>query len=112
MEATTGNTAVEKGSGRDSRRRRIADRGSDRLALITGRIKALPSESEPEPEPGSNQSRGHAYTASCPPSISQIHLASSQSSGTHSNHYVVFIYLFNCSISIELLLTNSCKQLF
>ncbi|OWM86642.1 uncharacterized protein LOC116189529 [Punica granatum] len=29
--------------GRDARRRRIVDRGSDRLALITGRIQTLPS---------------------------------------------------------------------
>ncbi|KAK4774856.1 hypothetical protein SAY86_009791 [Trapa natans] len=31
------------GTGRDARRRRIVERGSDRLALITGRIQTLPS---------------------------------------------------------------------
>lgn len=55
-------------SGREARRRRIVDRGTDRLALITGQIPALPSDSE------SDQSRGaHSHTASCPPSISQSH---------------------------------------
>ncbi|KAA8521765.1 hypothetical protein F0562_012438 [Nyssa sinensis] len=53
---------------REARRRRIADRGSDRLALITGRIQTLPSSStslEPEPH--------HSQTASCPPSIFDDH---------------------------------------
>ncbi|KAK3000027.1 hypothetical protein RJ639_024330 [Escallonia herrerae] len=52
------------GSSRDARRRRIMDRGSDRLALITARIQTLPSSST------SSESL-HSHTASCPPSISQ-----------------------------------------
>ncbi|KAK3027031.1 hypothetical protein RJ639_041186 [Escallonia herrerae] len=52
------------GSSRDARRRRIMERGSDRLALITGRIQTLPSSST------SSESL-HSNTASCPPSISQ-----------------------------------------
>uniref|UniRef100_A0A5B6YPW0 Uncharacterized protein n=1 Tax=Davidia involucrata TaxID=16924 RepID=A0A5B6YPW0_DAVIN len=53
-------------SDRVARRRRIVDRGSDRLALITGRIQTLPSSStSPEPH--------HSHTASCPPLISNDH---------------------------------------
>ncbi|KAK3030684.1 hypothetical protein RJ639_034860 [Escallonia herrerae] len=59
------------GSSRDARRRRIMERGSDRLALITGRIPTLPSSST------SSESL-HSHTASCPPSISQ-HLTSNLS---------------------------------
>ncbi|XP_027181172.1 uncharacterized protein LOC113779689 isoform X1 [Coffea eugenioides] len=59
-------------SGREGRRRRIVDRGTDRIALITGQIRTLPSDSE------SDQSHGsHSHTASCPPSISQSHDAAS-----------------------------------
>ncbi|KAM7493234.1 hypothetical protein LguiB_027843 [Lonicera macranthoides] len=36
-------------SSRDARKRRIAERGSDRLALITGRIQTLPASSSSEP---------------------------------------------------------------
>lgn len=36
---------------RESRRRRIVDRGSDRLALITGRIQSLPAADEPSQPP-------------------------------------------------------------
>ncbi|PSS17801.1 ATP-dependent 6-phosphofructokinase [Actinidia chinensis var. chinensis] len=53
-------------SSRDARRRRIMDRGSDRLALITGRIQTLPSSSSP-PE------SLHSHTDTCPPSISHHH---------------------------------------
>ncbi|XP_027083128.1 uncharacterized protein [Coffea arabica] len=55
-------------SGREGRRRRIVDRGTDRLALITGQIRTLPSDSESDHSHGS-----HSHTASCPPSISQSH---------------------------------------
>uniref|UniRef100_A0A5B6YNP8 Uncharacterized protein n=1 Tax=Davidia involucrata TaxID=16924 RepID=A0A5B6YNP8_DAVIN len=51
-------------SSREARRRRIVDRGSDRLAIITGRIQTLPSSSS-EPH--------HSHTASCPPLISNDH---------------------------------------
>ncbi|XP_052203817.1 uncharacterized protein LOC127809145 [Diospyros lotus] len=53
-------------SGRQDRRRRIAERGQDRLALITGRIQTLPPPSSPPP-PESH----HSHTASCPPVIAQ-----------------------------------------
>lgn len=33
---------------REARRRKILDRGSDRLALITGRLQPLPSSSQDE----------------------------------------------------------------
>ncbi|XP_030452649.1 uncharacterized protein LOC115674403 [Syzygium oleosum] len=36
---------------RESRRRKIVDRGADRLALITGRIQSLPSSSDSPPPP-------------------------------------------------------------
>ncbi|KAL8054293.1 hypothetical protein ABFX02_05G128200 [Erythranthe guttata] len=36
---------------REARRRRIVERGSDRLALITGRIQSLPSEPDESPKP-------------------------------------------------------------
>lgn len=42
----------ESSNGREARRRRIVERGADRLALITGRIQTLPPEShlfEPSP---------------------------------------------------------------
>ncbi|KAL3500494.1 hypothetical protein ACH5RR_039587 [Cinchona calisaya] len=57
-------------SSREARRRRIVDRGTDRLALITGQIRALPSDAASD----SDQSRAttHSHTASCPPSISQL----------------------------------------
>ncbi|KAJ4959333.1 hypothetical protein NE237_026444 [Protea cynaroides] len=50
-------------SGRDSRRRKIAERGNDRLALITGRIQNLPSTPS---SPSSSSGPHHAYTASLP----------------------------------------------
>lgn len=78
MDGSNGSGATLKGSSSGARRRRIVERGSDRLALITGRIKNLPSDSETES--GSNQLRGHSYTVSCPPSISQIDLPSSDQS--------------------------------
>ncbi|XP_009775654.1 uncharacterized protein LOC107796514 [Nicotiana tabacum] len=65
-------------SGRETRRRRIVERGNDRLALITGRIPTLSSETESGSGPGS-ESR-HSHTASCPPWISRDHLPSNQSS--------------------------------
>lgn len=65
-------------NGRDTRRRRIVERGNDRLALITGRISSLKSETGSEPETGSETR--HSYTASCPTWISQNHLPSEQSS--------------------------------
>lgn len=61
-------------SGRDTRRRRIVERGNDRLALITGRIPTLPSET------GSGSETRHLHTASCPTWISENHLPSNQSS--------------------------------
>ncbi|OUZ99920.1 hypothetical protein BVC80_9069g28 [Macleaya cordata] len=64
-------------STREARRRRIVERGEDRLALITGRIQALDSSSssssqpqqqpEPEPEPQLH----HAHTFSSPPLLSR-----------------------------------------
>ncbi|KAL7164392.1 hypothetical protein ACSBR2_040328 [Camellia fascicularis] len=59
-------------SSRDARRRRIADRGSDRLALITGRIQTLPSSSSSSSSSTSPESH-HSHTASCPPSLSHHH---------------------------------------
>ncbi|KAJ8555395.1 hypothetical protein K7X08_012891 [Anisodus acutangulus] len=53
-------------SGRE-RRRRIVERGNDRLALITGRIPTLTSET------GSGSETRHSHTASCPTWISQDH---------------------------------------
>ncbi|KAM7459410.1 hypothetical protein LguiA_036404 [Lonicera macranthoides] len=47
--------------GRDARRKRLTERGTDRLALITGRIQTLPS---PTPE-----TAHHSHTASCPPHL-------------------------------------------
>ncbi|KAL3844143.1 hypothetical protein ACJIZ3_001546 [Penstemon smallii] len=38
-----------EGSRREARRRRIAERGSDRLALITGKIQSMPSQSDQSP---------------------------------------------------------------
>ncbi|CAN4127876.1 unnamed protein product [Withania somnifera] len=69
-------------NGRDTRRRRIVERGNDRLALITGRISSLKSEtgSEPKPETETGSETRHSYTASCPTWISQNHLHSEQSS--------------------------------
>ncbi|XP_059642254.1 uncharacterized protein LOC132284188 [Cornus florida] len=53
-------------SSREARRRRIVDRGSDRLALITGRIQTLPSSSS-SLEPYDSE------TAPGPPLISHEH---------------------------------------
>ncbi|XP_057478216.1 uncharacterized protein LOC130765731 [Actinidia eriantha] len=53
-------------SSRDARRRRIVDRGADRLALITGRFQTLPSSSSP-------LESHHSHADSCPPSISHHH---------------------------------------
>lgn len=86
MDGNNGSAATLKGSNSGNRRRRIVERGSDRLALITGRIKNLPSESETSE---SDQLRGHSYTVSCPPSISQIDLPSSEPLGTKSHDCVV-----------------------
>ncbi|XAR70902.1 hypothetical protein NMG60_11027940 [Bertholletia excelsa] len=49
---------------REARRRRIMERGSDRLALITGRIQNV----EQSPLPARSRSF-HAHRASCPPSM-------------------------------------------
>lgn len=71
--------ATASGS-RDSRRRRIVDRGSDRLALITGRIQTLPSPPTSPPDdassPPSLAGPDHAHisdgTLRPPPSIRNI----------------------------------------
>ncbi|KAI3454059.1 hypothetical protein Pfo_010722 [Paulownia fortunei] len=55
--ATTGGSR-HHGS-REARRRRIVERGSDRLALITGRIQSLPSDTDPDPDQSSSPT--------CPP---------------------------------------------
>ncbi|KAL3330531.1 hypothetical protein AABB24_034387, partial [Solanum stoloniferum] len=65
-------------SGRDTRRRRIVERGNDRLALITGRIPTLSSETGSET--GSGSETRHSHTASCPTWIEGNHLPSNQSS--------------------------------
>ncbi|XP_051129663.1 uncharacterized protein LOC127250427 [Andrographis paniculata] len=44
--ATIAATGTGSQSGREARRRRILERGSDRLALITGRIQSLSQDSE------------------------------------------------------------------
>lgn len=67
-------------SGRDTRRRRIVERGNDRLALITGRISTLSSETGPGSGSGSGSETRHSYTASCPTAISQNLVTSNQSS--------------------------------
>lgn len=109
MDGSNGSAATLKGCNSGARRRRIVERGSDRLALITGRIKNLPSESETKS--GSDQMRGHSYTVSCPPSISHIDLPSSDQSseplGTRSHDCVVnFLfsnyYLVRCGSLITL----------
>ncbi|RZC71716.1 hypothetical protein C5167_035219 [Papaver somniferum] len=71
-------------STREARRRRIVDRGEDRLALITGRIKTLdssplpplsPSPSEPQPNPvlelKPQLQSEHTRTISSPPVLSR-----------------------------------------
>lgn len=64
---------------REARRRRIVDRGSDRLALITGRIETLPSSSSSLTEPD------HSHTPTCPPSISYNHNLPIDSEGVDDN---------------------------
>jgi hypothetical protein len=49
---------------KDARRRRLKERGTDRLALITGKIQTLPS-----PSPSTGGEYHHSHTASCPPII-------------------------------------------
>ncbi|KAK9273115.1 hypothetical protein L1049_017922 [Liquidambar formosana] len=71
-------TMMESNS-REARRRKIVERGSDRLALITGRIQDLPpppSPSPPPPPPSDSQlpssSQSHdSLTFSSPPLISK-----------------------------------------
>ncbi|KAI3992469.1 hypothetical protein MKX01_022560 [Papaver californicum] len=67
-------------STREARRRRIVDRGEDRLALITGRIKTLDSSapsSEPQPnpvlelKPEPQIQSEHTRTFSSPPILSR-----------------------------------------
>lgn len=63
---------------RDARRRRIVERGSDRLALITGQIRNLSTDSDFDLlDAGS-----HSGTPSCPPSVSQAQSPSSAPSQT------------------------------
>ncbi|VFQ84646.1 unnamed protein product [Cuscuta campestris] len=50
---------------REARRRRIVDKGSDRIALITGQIRNLQPDSDADSEPR------HSHTASCPPYLSR-----------------------------------------
>ncbi|KAF2286925.1 hypothetical protein GH714_035542 [Hevea brasiliensis] len=47
--------ATNTAATRESRRRKILERGGDRLALITGRTQTLPSESDDKPHPDSSQ---------------------------------------------------------
>ncbi|KAI3707570.1 hypothetical protein L6452_26196 [Arctium lappa] len=51
-----------------ARRRRITERGSDRLALITGRAPNIPSP----PSPTSAAQSHHSYTSSCPSAITHL----------------------------------------
>ncbi|CAH9074150.1 unnamed protein product [Cuscuta europaea] len=51
-------------SNREARRRRIVDKGSDRIALITGQIRCL------QPSCVSESELRHSHTASCPPYLS------------------------------------------
>ncbi|KAF3616862.1 hypothetical protein FXO38_33955 [Capsicum annuum] len=67
-------------NGRDSRRRRIVERGNDRLALITGRIPTLTSDTGSGGGTETGSETRHSYTSSCPTWISQNHLVSEQSS--------------------------------
>ncbi|KAL6547578.1 hypothetical protein OROHE_009283 [Orobanche hederae] len=50
-------TIAATGGSREARRRRIVERGADRLALITGRIQSLPPDPNPDQSP----------YAACPP---------------------------------------------
>ncbi|KAJ9183453.1 hypothetical protein P3X46_007304 [Hevea brasiliensis] len=47
--------ATNTAATRESRRRKILERGADRLALITDRTQTLPSESDDKPHPDSSQ---------------------------------------------------------
>lgn len=60
---------------REARRRRILERGSDRLALITGRIQTLPSSSS------------SPYPSSLPSDPDPQHPLPSGSSGTYFSSY-------------------------
>ncbi|XP_024986571.1 uncharacterized protein LOC112521812 [Cynara cardunculus var. scolymus] len=51
-----------------ARRRRIIEKGSDRLALITGRAPNIPSP----PSPTSAAQSHHSYTSSCPSAITHL----------------------------------------
>ncbi|XP_019177652.1 PREDICTED: uncharacterized protein LOC109172862 [Ipomoea nil] len=54
-------------NGREARRRRIVDKGSDRLALITGQIQNI------QPGDDSESEARHSHTASCPPYLTRDH---------------------------------------
>ncbi|KAL6212599.1 hypothetical protein ACLB2K_017817 [Fragaria x ananassa] len=53
---------------REARRRKILERGSDRLGLITGRIQTLPSSSLPDPQTQLEDTTN----PSSPPSVSDV----------------------------------------
>ena len=61
--------ATNGGTVRDAaaRRRRIAEKGAERLALITGRVQSISSSPLPPSAPQSH----HSSTAPSPPSISR-----------------------------------------
>ncbi|CAI9093462.1 OLC1v1028964C1 [Oldenlandia corymbosa var. corymbosa] len=69
-------------SSREARRRRILERGNDRLALITGQIRNLPSDSGSNPP----QSDSLAGDLSSPPSTIQAQLPSSPPPTLDSPH--------------------------
>ncbi|XP_047323457.1 uncharacterized protein LOC124927141 [Impatiens glandulifera] len=68
-------------SSREARRRRIVDGSSDRLALITGKIKTLPSSS-------SSTDSNHSHNASCPPTIFEDFNIDSPISGNESSPFL------------------------
>ncbi|KAL8504120.1 hypothetical protein ACS0TY_022741 [Phlomoides rotata] len=67
--ATVAATGGSSNSSREARRRRIIERGSDRLALITGRIQSLP----PDPEPDLGQSHSSTFSPVQTPAESAQH---------------------------------------
>lgn len=80
-------------SSRDARKRRIAERGSDRLALITGRIQTLPASSSSEAS-----SQQLSPITSCPPRNENPPVSDSDqtSSGNSSLSISLSIYTHVC----------------
>lgn len=93
-------------NGRDSRRRRIVERGNDRLALITGRIPTLTSDTGSGGGTETGSETRHSYTSSCPTWISQNHLVSEQSSP--GNLLVFTLLCLNCYFIETLLYSRNC----